>query len=147
MGQDIQQILDAKTNPWGISIFSVEFTDIIIPKELEDAMSRKAQAERERQARIILGTAEAEVASKFEEAARAYKGNPEALQLRAMNMVYEGMKYNKKLPYAAALIRPGKHESGHRHGRGGFFRKTTSPVSKERQNDNGETGSKELSER
>ncbi len=69
VGKEIQRILDAKTNPWGISIFSVEFTDIIIPKELEDAMSRKAQAERERQARIILGTAEAEVASKFEEAA------------------------------------------------------------------------------
>ena len=95
VGRDIQRILDAKTNPWGISIFSVEFTDIIIPKELEDAMSRKAQAERERQARIILGTAEAEVASKFEEASRAYAGNPAALQLRAMNMVYEGMKYNK----------------------------------------------------
>ncbi len=95
VGKEIQRILDAKTNPWGISIFSVEFTDILIPKELEDAMSRKAQAERERQARIILGTAEAEVASKFEEAARAYKDNPEALQLRAMNMVYEAMKQNK----------------------------------------------------
>ncbi|WP_319478713.1 slipin family protein [Marispirochaeta aestuarii] len=95
VGRDIQQILDAKTSPWGISILSVEFTDILIPKELEDAMSRKAQAERERQARIILGTAEAEVASKFEEASRAYVDNPAALQLRAMNMVYEGMKYNK----------------------------------------------------
>ncbi len=95
VGRDIQRILDAKTNPWGISIFSVEFTDILIPKELEDAMSRKAQAERERQARIILGTAEAEVAKKFAEASEAYEGKPEALQLRAMNMVYEGMKYNK----------------------------------------------------
>lgn len=95
VGREIQRILDAKTNPWGISIFSVEFTDILIPKELEDAMSRKAQAERERQARIILGTAEAEVALKFAEASEAYAGKPEALQLRAMNMVYEGMKYNK----------------------------------------------------
>ena len=105
VGREIQRILDAKTNPWGISIFSVEFTDILIPKELEDAMSRKAQAERERQARIILGTAEAEVARKFAEASEAYAGKPEALQLRAMNMVYEGMKYNKNtlmlLPSAA----------------------------------------------
>ena len=95
VGRDIQRILDAKTNPWGISIFSVEFTDILIPKELYDAMSRKAQAERERQARIILGTAEAEVSEKFAEAARAYADNPAALQLRAMNMVYEGIKQNK----------------------------------------------------
>ena len=146
VGQDIQQILDAKTNPWGISIFSVEFTDIIIPKELEDAMSRKAQAERERQARIILGTAEAEVALKFEEAARAYKGNPEALQLRAMNMVYEGMKYNKN----SLMLLPSSALESMNLGTvmgAAAFQKTTSPESKEKQNDNGETGSQELSER
>jgi len=90
--REIQGILDAKTNPWGITILSVEFTDIILPQGLEDAMSRVAQAEREKQARVILGAAEAEVAEKFEEAAVRYKGNPTALNLRAMNMVYEGIR-------------------------------------------------------
>lgn len=92
LGREIQQVLDQKTNPWGITILSIEFTDIIIPKELEDALSKRAQAERERQSRVILGTAEVEIAKKFEEAAESYKENPTALQLRAMNMVYESMR-------------------------------------------------------
>jgi regulator of protease activity HflC (stomatin/prohibitin superfamily) len=90
--KEIQSILDAKTNPWGITILSVEFTDIRLPKELEDVMSRQAQAEREKRARLLLGEAELEVSKKFGEAAEVYKGNPEALNLRAMNMVYDGMK-------------------------------------------------------
>jgi regulator of protease activity HflC (stomatin/prohibitin superfamily) len=90
--REIQGILDAKTNPWGITILSVEFTDIILPQALEDAMSRVAQAEREKQARVILGAAEVEIAEKFEEASRRYRDNPTALNLRAMNMVYEGMR-------------------------------------------------------
>ncbi len=90
--REIQGILDAKTNPWGISILSVEFTDIILPQGLEDAMSRVAQAEREKQARVILGAAEVEIAEKFEQASARYQGNPTALNLRAMNMVYEGLR-------------------------------------------------------
>jgi regulator of protease activity HflC (stomatin/prohibitin superfamily) len=90
--REIQGILDTKTNPWGITILSVEFTDIILPQGLEDAMSRVAQAERERQARVILGAAEVEIAEKFEEASRRYRDNPTALNLRAMNMVYESMR-------------------------------------------------------
>jgi len=94
---EIKKILESKTNPWGITILSVEITDIIIPQELEDAMSKQAQAERERQSRIILGTAEAEIAEKFAEAAEKYKDNPTALQLRAMNMVYEGIRNNASI--------------------------------------------------
>jgi regulator of protease activity HflC (stomatin/prohibitin superfamily) len=90
--REIQGILDAKTNAWGITILSVEFTDIILPQGLEDAMSSVAQAERERQARVILGAAEVEIAEKFEEASRRYRDNPTALNLRAMNMVYEGIR-------------------------------------------------------
>ena len=92
LGSEIQAGLDAKTNAWGITIQSVEIRDIIIPKALEDAMSRQAQAERERQARIILSTAETEIAAKFAAASEHYKRNPAALHLRAMNMVYEGLK-------------------------------------------------------
>jgi len=92
LGREIQQSLDRKTNPWGISILSIEITDIIIPKELEDAMSKRAQAERERQSRVILGEAEREVAAKFVEAARSYEASPTALQLRGMNMIYEGIR-------------------------------------------------------
>ena len=95
VGKALQQILDTKTNPWGITILSVEFTDVIIPKELEDAMSRKAQAEREKQARVILSSAETEAAEKFAEAAKKYQGDPVALNLRAMNIVYDGLKNNK----------------------------------------------------
>jgi regulator of protease activity HflC (stomatin/prohibitin superfamily) len=92
LGREIQQVLDAKTSAWGITVQSVEIRDIIIPKALEDAMSRQAQAERERQSRIILSTAETEIAAKFEEASGHYRNNPVALHLRAMNMVFEGLK-------------------------------------------------------
>jgi regulator of protease activity HflC (stomatin/prohibitin superfamily) len=92
MGQQLQLILDAKTNPWGITIQSVEIRDVRIPQALENAMSQQAQAERERQARLILGDAETQVAIKFAEAARTYGDNPGALHLRAMNMLYEAMK-------------------------------------------------------
>jgi regulator of protease activity HflC (stomatin/prohibitin superfamily) len=92
LGKEIQQVLDGKTNAWGITVQSVEIRDIIIPKALEDAMSRKAQAERERQSRIILSNAETEIAEKFSEASEFYKHNPAALHLRAMNMVFEGLK-------------------------------------------------------
>ena len=92
LGSEIQQIVDAKTNPWGITIISVEFKEILIPKELEDALSRQAQAERERNARIILGSAEVEIAATFRRAADQYRDDPTALQLRAMNMIYESMR-------------------------------------------------------
>jgi regulator of protease activity HflC (stomatin/prohibitin superfamily) len=92
LGHELQRILDDKTNPWGITIQSVEIRDVHIPAALEDAMSRQAQAERERQARIILGTAETEIAAKFSEASELYMHNPTALHLRAMNMLYEAIK-------------------------------------------------------
>ena len=92
LGQEIQEVLGQKTNAWGITIEAVEIRDIIIPEGLEDAMSRQAQAERERQSRIILGTAETEIAEKFAKAAEHYQGNSVALHLRAMNMVYEGLR-------------------------------------------------------
>lgn len=92
LGHELQRILDEKTNPWGITVQSVEIRDVHIPKELEDAMSRQAQAERERQARIILGTAETEISEKFAQAALVYQSNPVALHLRAMNMLYEAIK-------------------------------------------------------
>lgn len=92
LGKRLQEALDAKTNPWGITVQSVEIRDVIIPQALEAAMSKQAQAERERQARIILGTAETEIAAKFVEAARPYQNNPVAVHLRAMNMLYEGLK-------------------------------------------------------
>lgn len=92
LGEEIRAILDEKSNAWGITIQSVEIRDIIIPKALEDAMSRRAQAERERQSRIILSNAEMEIAENFSAASEFYKHNPEALHLRAMNMVYEGLK-------------------------------------------------------
>ncbi len=91
LGRGLQRILDEKMHDWGIQVQSVEIRDVIIPKALEDAMSRQAQAERERQARIILGTAETEIADKFVEAARNYSENPVALNLRAMNMLYESI--------------------------------------------------------
>jgi hypothetical protein len=92
LGHELQRILDEKTNPWGITVQSVEIRDVQIPKDLEDAMSRRAQAERERQARIILGTAETEISDKFAQAAVVYRDNPIALHLRAMNMLYEAIK-------------------------------------------------------
>ncbi len=92
LGQEIQKVLDERTTAWGITTQAVEIRDIIIPKGLEDAMSRQAQAERERQSRIILGTAETEIAEKFAKASEQYQDNPVALHLRAMNMVYEGLR-------------------------------------------------------
>ena len=89
---ELQKLIDERSNPWGVTVSSVEMRDIVIPGALQDAMSREAQAAREKQARIILGQAEMEIAASFEEAAKSYYDNPVALQLRAMNMLYEGMK-------------------------------------------------------
>ena len=89
---ELQQLIDERSNPWGVTVQSVEMRDVIIPAALQDAMSREAQAAREKQARIILGQAEVEIANSFEIAARSYRDNPTALHLRAMNMLYEGLK-------------------------------------------------------
>lgn len=93
----LQKIIDERTEPWGITVNSVEIKDVLIPSALEDAMSMQAQAERERQARVILGDSERQVAQKFEEAALTYTHNPVALHLRAMNMLYEGLKQNSTI--------------------------------------------------
>jgi regulator of protease activity HflC (stomatin/prohibitin superfamily) len=90
----LQSIIDVRTEPWGITVIAVEVKDVLIPQALEDAMSMQAQAERERQARVILGDSERQVAKKFGEAAETYIDNPIALHLRAMNMLYEGLKTN-----------------------------------------------------
>ncbi len=90
--EELQQLIDERSNPWGVTVQSVEMRDVIIPPALQDAMSREAQAAREKQARIILGQAEVEIAHSFETAARSYRDNPTALHLRAMNMLYEGLK-------------------------------------------------------
>ncbi len=92
MDRDLQKIIDERTTPWGITVQSVEIRDIVIPQELEDAMSRQAQAERERQARVILGESEMQIADSFAQASKAYANNPTALHLRAMNMLFEGLK-------------------------------------------------------
>ena len=92
MDQELQKIIDERTTPWGVSVQSVEIRDVVIPQELEDAMSRQAQAERERQARVILGESEEQIADSFAEASKAYANNPTALHLRAMNMLFEGLK-------------------------------------------------------
>ncbi|MGH9846386.1 MAG: slipin family protein [Blastocatellia bacterium] len=89
---ELQHIIDERTNPWGVTVQSVEIREVIIPAALQDAMSREAQAAREKKARIILGEAEVEIAHMFEQAARSYQDNPTALHLRAMNMLYEGLK-------------------------------------------------------
>jgi regulator of protease activity HflC (stomatin/prohibitin superfamily) len=93
----LQKIIDERTEPWGINVNSVEVKDVLIPSSLENAMSMQAQAERERQARIILGDSERQVAEKFGEAAKTYANNPVALHLRAMNMLYEGLKQNSTI--------------------------------------------------
>ena len=90
--KELQQVIDERTTPWGVSVQSVEIRDIVIPQDLEDAMSRQAQAERERQARVILGESEKQIAESFAEASQAYLDNPTALHLRAMNMLFEGLK-------------------------------------------------------
>jgi regulator of protease activity HflC (stomatin/prohibitin superfamily) len=89
---ELQQLIDQRSNPWGVTVQSVEMRDVIIPGPLQDAMSREAQASREKQARVILSQAETEIASLYEEAAKSYQNNPTALHLRAMNMLYEGLK-------------------------------------------------------
>jgi len=97
ISNELQKIIDERTEPWGINVISVEVKDVLIPSALEDAMSMQAQAERERQARVILGDSERQVAQKFAEAAKSYAGNPTALHLRAMNMLYEGLKSNSTI--------------------------------------------------
>jgi len=97
MSHLLQKIIFERTEPWGIDVISVEVKDVLIPPALQDAMSMQAQAERERQARVILGDSERQVAQKFEEAAQTYKDNPTALHLRAMNMLYEGLKHNSTI--------------------------------------------------
>jgi regulator of protease activity HflC (stomatin/prohibitin superfamily) len=89
---DLQKLIDERSNPWGVTVQSVEMRDIVIPASLQDAMSREAQASREKQARIILGQAEVEIANLFAEASKSYHENPTALHLRAMNILYEGLK-------------------------------------------------------
>jgi regulator of protease activity HflC (stomatin/prohibitin superfamily) len=89
---ELQHLIDQRSNPWGVTVSSVEMRDVVIPGALQDAMSREAQAAREKQARIILGQAELEIAHSFQEAAKSYHDNPTALHLRAMNMLYEGLK-------------------------------------------------------
>jgi regulator of protease activity HflC (stomatin/prohibitin superfamily) len=88
----LQKVIDERTTPWGVTVQSVEIRDIVIPQDLEDAMSRQAQAERERQARVILGESEKQIAESFAEASKSYVNNPTALHLRAMNMLFEGLK-------------------------------------------------------
>lgn len=90
--REIKLVIDRRTEPWGVNVSGVEIRDVVLPTGLQDAMSREAQAERERRARIILGTAETEIAEKFAVAAKSYQNNPVALQLRAMNILYEGIK-------------------------------------------------------
>ena len=97
ISNELQKIIDIRTEPWGINVISVEVKDVLIPSALEDAMSMQAQAERERQARVILGDSERQVAQKFAEAARTYVDDPVALHLRAMNMLYEGLKQNSTI--------------------------------------------------
>jgi regulator of protease activity HflC (stomatin/prohibitin superfamily) len=94
IGSELQRIIDVRTEPWGVNVQSVEVRDVLIPSGLQDAMSMQAQAERERQARVILGDSERQVAAKFGEAAKTYADDPVALHLRAMNMLYEGLKQN-----------------------------------------------------
>ena len=94
---ELQRVIDQRTGPWGVTVVSVEVRDVLIPPALEDAMSMQAQAERERQARVILGDSERQVAEKFGEAAKTYARDPIALHLRAMNMLYEGLKQNSTI--------------------------------------------------
>jgi regulator of protease activity HflC (stomatin/prohibitin superfamily) len=94
---ELQRIIDVRTEPWGINVISVEVKDVLIPPALEDAMSMQAQADRERQARVILGDSERQVAESFGEAAKTYANNPVAMHLRAMNMLYEGLRHNSTI--------------------------------------------------
>jgi regulator of protease activity HflC (stomatin/prohibitin superfamily) len=104
ISSELQKIIDERTEPWGINVISVEVKDVLIPSALEDAMSMQAQAERERQARVILGDSERQVAEKFGEAAKTYTNNPTALHLRAMNMLYEGLKANATIVIVPSTV-------------------------------------------
>jgi regulator of protease activity HflC (stomatin/prohibitin superfamily) len=104
ISNELQKIIDARTEPWGVNVISVEVKDVLIPAALEDAMSMQAQAERERQARVILGDSERQVAEKFGEAAKTYINNPVALHLRAMNMLYEGLKQNATIVIVPSTV-------------------------------------------
>lgn len=104
ISNELQKIIDVRTEPWGINVISVEIKDVLIPPALEDAMSMQAQAERERQARVILGDSERQVAEKFGEAAKTYANNPVALHLRAMNMLYEGLKKNATIVIVPSTV-------------------------------------------
>jgi hypothetical protein len=97
ISKELQKIIDERTEPWGVNVISVEIKDVLIPPALENAMSMQAQAERERQARVILGDSERQIAEKFGEAALTYANNPIALHLRGMNMLYEGLKQNSTI--------------------------------------------------
>ena len=126
MDADLQKIIDERTTPWGISVQSVEIRDVIIPQGLEDAMSQQAQAERERQSRVILGEAEMQVADSFAEASKAYINNPTALHLRAMNMLFEGLK--EKGALVIVPIQRGGHDEPGRDERDGIaWRSKTCP--------------------
>jgi regulator of protease activity HflC (stomatin/prohibitin superfamily) len=104
ISNELQKIIDERTEPWGINVISVEVKDVLIPSALEDAMSMQAQAERERQARVILGDSERQVAEKFGEAAKTYTNDPIALHLRAMNMLYEGLKQNSTIVIVPSTV-------------------------------------------
>jgi regulator of protease activity HflC (stomatin/prohibitin superfamily) len=104
ISNELQKIIDVRTEPWGINVISVEIKDVLIPPALENAMSMQAQAERERQARVILGDSERQVAEKFGEAARTYTNDPIALHLRAMNMLYEGLKENATIVIVPSTV-------------------------------------------
>jgi len=101
---ELRKIIDRRTREWGVHVSSVEIRDVLIPNELQDAMSMQAQAERERQARVILGDSERQVAQKFEESAKTYQNNPTALHLRAMNMLYEGLKEKATLVIVPSTV-------------------------------------------
>lgn len=104
ISDELQKIIDERTEPWGINVISVEIKDVLIPPALEDAMSMQAQAERERQARVILGDSERQIAEKFGEASKTYIDNPVALHLRAMNMLYEGLKDNATIVIVPSTV-------------------------------------------
>jgi regulator of protease activity HflC (stomatin/prohibitin superfamily) len=133
MDADLQKIIDERTTPWGVTVQSVEIRDIVIPKDLEDAMSRQAQAERERQARVILGESEKQIADSFAEASRAYINNPTALHLRAMNMLFEGLKEKG----AMVIVPSSAVDTMNLGGLGGMvaLAKTVQPVAEEEESD------------
>ncbi len=118
MDADLQKIIDERTTPWGITVQSVEIRDVVIPPDLEDAMSRQAQAERERQARVILGESEQQIASSFAQASEAYVNNPTALHLRAMNMLFEGLKQKGALVIVPKQCR--RHDESGQYERSGI---------------------------